>query len=126
VSTTTVLTPAEVLADLIAEGVRRRQGGVGVLVRDVPAPDPNRLLRALAELRDEGMDLRIAYLREGGLAAAEEAGFNADNFSTAVETAEIWRNKRDLTGAEGHPGAPGSRRGGGPERGAGTLVADAR
>ena len=95
-SATTVLTPAEVLADLIAEGVRRRQGAVGVLVRDVPAPDPNRLLRALAELRDEGIDLRIAYLREGGLAAAQEAGLNDDTFSTQVERAEVWRNERDL------------------------------
>ena len=95
-SAATVLTPAEVLADLIAEGVRRRQGAVGVLVRDVPAPDPNRLLRALAELRDEGIDLRIAYLREGGLAAAREAGFNDENFSTQVERAEVWRNQRDL------------------------------
>jgi hypothetical protein len=63
------LTPPKVLADLIAEGVRRRKGAVGVLVRDVPAPDPNRLLRALATLHDEGIELRIAYLREGGQAA---------------------------------------------------------
>ena len=62
------------LADLIAEGVRRREGAVGVLVRDVPAPDPNRLLHALAELRDEGIELRIAYLREGGQAAAHGGG----------------------------------------------------
>lgn len=72
------LTPAEVLADLIAEGVRRQQGAVGVLVRDVPAPDPTRLLKALARLRDEGIDLRIAYLREGGQAAATQAGFDSD------------------------------------------------
>ncbi len=90
------LTPAEVLADLIAEGVRRRQGAVGVLVRDVPAPDPVRLLRALAALRDEGMDLRIAYLREDGQAAAKGAGFDGDDFSTEVEQAERWRNERDL------------------------------
>jgi hypothetical protein len=90
------LTPAEVLADLIAEGVRRRDGAVGVLVRDVPAPDPNRLLHALATLRHEGIDLRIAYLREGGQAAAKGAGFDDDAFSTAVEQAERWRNARDL------------------------------
>ncbi len=89
--------PAEVLADLIAEGVRRRQGAVGVLVRDVPAPDPNRLLHSLAALRDEGMDLRIAYLREGGQAAATDAGFDGDSFSTEVEQAERWRNDRDLS-----------------------------
>lgn len=90
------LTPAEVLADLIAEGVRRRQGGVGVLVRDVPAPDPNRLLQALASLRNEGFELRIAYLREGGQAAATGAGFTDGLFSTEIEQAERWRNERDL------------------------------
>jgi Helicase HerA, central domain len=89
-------TPAEVLADLIVEGIRRRHGAVGVLVRDVPAPEPNRLMRALAALRDDGTDLRIAYLREGGQAAAKAAGFVADCFSTEVEQAERWRNERDL------------------------------
>jgi hypothetical protein len=93
---TTGLTPAEVLADLIAEGVRRREGAVGVLVRDVPAPDPNRLLHALAALRSEGMELRIAYLREGGQAAAKDAGFDSGVFSAEVEQAERWRNDRDL------------------------------
>ena len=91
-----VLTPTEVLADLIAEGVRLRVGAVGVLVRDVPAPDPDRLLRALAALRDEGIQLRIAYLREGGEAAAKGLGFDGDAFSTQVEQAERWRNERDL------------------------------
>lgn len=91
------LTPAEVLADLIAEAVRRRQGAVGVLVRDVPAPDPNRLMQVLATLRDEGIELRIAYLREGGQAAAKDSGFKSDTFSTEVEQAERWRNDRDLS-----------------------------
>jgi hypothetical protein len=90
------LTPAEVLADLIAEGVRRQQGAVGVLVRDVPAPDPIRLLKALARLRDEGIDLRIAYLREGGQAAAADASFDKETFSAQVEQAERWRNDREL------------------------------
>lgn len=96
-TTTAALTPAEVLADLIAEAVRARNGAVGVLVRDVPAPDPNRLVRALAKLRDEGMELRVAYLRDGGQAAATEAGFTADEFSAEVEGAERWRNDRGLT-----------------------------
>lgn len=87
---------AEVLADLIAEGVRRQQGAVGVLVRDVPAPDPARLLKTLAGLRDEGIDMRIAYLREGGQAAAAAAGLDASLFTTEVEQAERWRNDRDL------------------------------
>src|SRR5438067_13172706 len=91
------LTPPEVLADLIAEGVRRRRGAVGVLVRDVPAPDPDRLLNALAALRTEGIDLRIAYLREGGQAAADAAGFDGGAFSTEVQQAERWRNDRELS-----------------------------
>jgi hypothetical protein len=77
-------------------GARRRQGAVGVLVRDVPAPDPDRLLSALAALRDEGIELRIAYLREGGQAAAKKAGFNGGDFSIEVEQAERWRNDREL------------------------------
>ena len=88
-----VLTPTEVLADLIAEGVRLRVGAVGVLVGDVPAPDPDRLLRALAALRDEGIQLRIAYLREGGEAAAKGLGFDGDVFSTQVEQAERWAER---------------------------------
>jgi len=95
-SVSTELTPAEVLADLIAEAVRRQEGAVGVLVRDVPAADPNRLLSALANLRDEGIDLRIAYLRDGGKDAARDAGFHHSVFSTQVEQAERWRNERDL------------------------------
>lgn len=90
------LTAGQVLADLIAEGVRRQQGAVGVLVRDVPAPDPERLLNALAKLREEGIDLRIAYLREGGLPAAAAAGLDGAVFASEVERAEQWRNDRDL------------------------------
>lgn len=76
--------------------MRGLQGAVGVLVRDVPSPDPTRLLQSLAILRDEGVDLRIAYLREGGHAAASDAGFGPEDFSTEVEQAERWRNDRDL------------------------------
>lgn len=61
-----------------------------------PRPIQDRLLRALAALRDEGILLRIAYLREGGQAAATAAGFNGDDFSTEVEQAERWRNDRGL------------------------------
>lgn len=93
---TAVPTPSEVLAELIGEGVRLREGAIGVLVRDVPGPDPERLLRVLAELRDEGVELRVAYLREGGGAAAKAAGFDGGDFSTEIEQAERWRNDRDL------------------------------
>lgn len=94
---TATSTPTEVLAELIGEGIRQRKGAVGVLVRDVPAPDPERLLRVLAALREEGVDLRVAYLREGGAEAAKAAGFDGGEFSTEVEQAERWRNQRDLT-----------------------------
>jgi hypothetical protein len=93
---TTIPTPSEVLAELIGEGVRLREGAIGVLVRDVPGPDPGRLLHVLAELRDEGVDLRVAYLRDGGAAAAQEGRFDGDDFSTEIEQAERWRNDRDL------------------------------
>lgn len=91
------LSHAEVLADLIAEGIRHRRGAVGILVRDVPAPDPNRLLHSLAKLREEGIDLKIAYLREGGRTAAAEADLDGDAFSTEIEQAERWRNDGQLS-----------------------------
>ncbi len=90
------LAPPDVLADLIAESVRTRHGAVGALVRDVPAPDPGRLLSALVGLRDEGLALRVAYLRPGGQAAAAVVGLDAGEFSTEVEQAERWRNERGL------------------------------
>jgi hypothetical protein len=71
---------------------------MGVLVRDVPAPDPERLLHALCALRDEGIDLRVAYLRPVGAAAAAAAGFDDETFSTDIEQAERWRNDREISG----------------------------
>ena len=90
------LASSDVLADLVAESVRTREGAVGVLVQDVPAPDPGRLLGALAGIRDEGLGLRIAYLRPGGQSAADKVGFEEAEFSTEVEQAEQWRNERGL------------------------------
>lgn len=91
------MTPARLLAELIGEAVRSHVGSVGVLVRDVSPPDPTHLLQLLSSLRrDEGVDLRIAYLREGGSAAAKSLGLDSQVFSCEVEQAERWRNDRDL------------------------------
>lgn len=92
------ITQAELLADLIAEAIRANKGAVGVLIRDVPAPDPHRMLSALLALRDEVGDLRVAYLREGGKEAAEDLGVPEEIFSHEVEQAERWRNDPDLKG----------------------------
>ena len=89
------LTPAEVLADLIAEGVRRRRAP-WCAVRDVPAPDPIGCSMRWPRCATRASSCRIAYLREGGQAAAEDAGFTDGVFSTEIEQAERWRNERDL------------------------------
>lgn len=88
---------AELLAELIAEAIRRNVGAVGVLVRDVPAPDPRAMLTSLMALKEkEGIDLRIAYLRPGGKEVAEELSLDPQIFSHEIEQAERWRNTRDL------------------------------
>lgn len=93
---TTHLTPSELISELVAEVVRGSVGAIGVIVRDVPAPDPGQLLDKLMSLREEGLDLRIAYLLSGGKAAADERGIAPEIFSAEVEQAERWRNERDL------------------------------
>ena len=91
-------TSAQVLSELISEAVRRHEGAVGVVVRDVLAPDPKVLLQRLKVMHDEEgfPELRVAYLQPDGQDAAREAGVDNDVFSTEVEQAERWRNERDL------------------------------
>lgn len=91
------LTLNGLVSDLVTEAVRRNAGAVGVLVRDVPAPDPKRLIGKLETLREEErVELRIAYLLPEGEEAAREIGIGSDIFSHEVEQAERWRNERDL------------------------------
>lgn len=93
----TTLTHTELLSELIAEAVREHVGSVGVLVRDVPAPDPLRLIDRLTALSNETeVPFKIAYLRPGGPEAAAELGLDAETFSIEVEQAERWRNQRAL------------------------------
>lgn len=88
---------AVLLAELISAAVRDHVGSVGVIVRDVLAPDPETLLTSLKKLHDESdPPLRVAHLINGEAAAAKTAGFDNSTFSTAVEQAERWRNQRDL------------------------------
>lgn len=91
-------TGAALLADLVTEAIRSNVGNVGVLVRDVPSPDPRRLLQRLKALREEeGVDLRIAYLRPGGREAAESLRLDTDFFDDRVEQAERWRNDPSMS-----------------------------
>ena len=89
-------TQAELLADLVAEAVRRSVGSVGVLVRDVSAPDPRRMLTKFVALKKEGVDLRIAYLRPGAEKTARELKIPKGTFSSELEQAERWRNDPNL------------------------------
>lgn len=86
---------AALMAELLITAVREAQGIPGVLVRDVYL-EPEAMLTRLQALRDEGIDLRIAYLNPDAAQAASRAGIPDDVFSTQVEDAERWRNEAGL------------------------------
>lgn len=92
------LNPSQLLSELVADALRPHAGGIGVMVRDVPSPDPKVLLERLKSMHEEEgfTDLRIAYLRDEPEAAGVEVGLGADVLSTEVEQAERWRNDRNL------------------------------
>jgi hypothetical protein len=83
------------MADLLISAVREAQGIPGVLVRDLYL-DPDAVLTRLQALRNEGVDLRIAYLKPDAAPAAVRAGVPTEVFSTDVEDAELWRNEKEL------------------------------
>ena len=85
------------VSELTAEAVRGSVGSLGLLVRDVPEPDAGHLLQRLNHLREaEGLDLRVAYLREGGEESIEKMALDKAVFSHEIERAEGWRNERAL------------------------------
>jgi len=86
----------DLVAELLATEIRSLSGAVGVLIQDVPHLAPLAVLQALKVAMDDGVDLRIAYVAEGGQAAANQVGFAADVFSPDVQQAERWRNERGL------------------------------
>ena len=86
---------ATLTAELLAEAIRNAQGNTGVLVRDLHL-DAAAVFRQLRLLRDDGLDLRIAYLNPTAAEAADNAGIPSDEFDTSVEQAERWRNQRGL------------------------------
>ena len=97
-SATTTDTPspgATLTAELLAEAIGNAQGNTGVLVRDLSL-HAGSVLAQFGELRDEGLDLRIAYLDPAAAEEADRVGIPSDEFDTSVEQAERWRNQRDL------------------------------
>lgn len=86
---------ATLMAELLNTAIREAQGIPGVLVRDIYL-DPYAVLTRLQALRDEGVDLRIAYLNADAAPAAAAAGIPAEVFSNEVEDAERWRNEVGL------------------------------
>ena len=86
---------ATLTAELLAEAIRNAQGNTGVLVRDLHL-DAAAVFGQLQLLRDDGLDLRIAYLNPTAAEAADRAGIPSDEFDTSVEQAERWRNQRGL------------------------------
>lgn len=87
---------AGLVAQLMGEALREAQGQTGVLVRDLPHLDADEILRELASLLAQNVDLRIAYLSPDAEKAASDAGIPDEVFTTLVEKAESWRNTRDL------------------------------
>lgn len=96
-STTQALTESALIAQLVRAAVQNHVGSVGVIVRDVPPPDPEVLLAELKELHeDEQPELRIAFLRPEVADVAKAVGLDDNIFSTEIEQAERWRNERGL------------------------------
>jgi hypothetical protein len=97
VSTTQRLTEPALIAQLVGAAVQNHVGSVGVIVRDVPAPDPETLLAELKEMHEaQQPELRVAFLRPETAEAAKAVGLNDDVFSIEIEQAERWRNERGL------------------------------
>jgi hypothetical protein len=92
----TTLNESTVVAQLLGEALRQAQGQPGVLIRDLPHLEAGPVLDEIARLLDQDIDLRVAYLDDGAKASAKAAGIPDSIFSTRIEDAEAWRNKRDL------------------------------
>ena len=86
---------ATLTAELLAEAIRGAHGNTGVFVRDLHL-HAAAVLMQLRVLRDDGLDLRIAYLDPAAMEAANAARIPSDEFDTSVEQAERWRNQRGL------------------------------
>jgi hypothetical protein len=88
---------ATLVSRLLGEAIREAQGRPGVLVRDVPHLDADAVLTELEAVRNQDIDLRIAYLNPTAAVAARRAGIPQSIFTTKVEDAERWRNTPGLT-----------------------------
>lgn len=91
------MTLHELVADLLAEEITdsSASGALGVLV-EVPQLQADSAIPALKSVIDAGVDLRLAYLLDGGESAGAAAGLTDDIFDVSVERAEKWRNERGL------------------------------
>lgn len=96
-STADTLTEPKLIAQLVRAAIQNHIGSVGVIVRDVPAPDPETLLAELKALHEaEQPELRIAFLQPEVADTATALGLGDDVFSAEIEQAERWRNERGL------------------------------
>lgn len=87
---------AEILtAELLAAAIRNAEGNTGILVRDLQL-DAAAVIEQLSDLREAGLDLRVAYLNPAAAEFADDAEFPSDEFDTSVEQAERWRNEKGL------------------------------
>src|SRR5258705_10837084 len=90
-TTATALSAPELLAELVAEAIGDKVGSLGVLVRDVPPPDPKHLLERLDSMRrEQGIDMRVAYLRSGGAGSAKKLSLGPQPGSGSRCKPESW------------------------------------
>lgn len=93
----TPIDEAALVAQILGEALREAQGCPGVLVHDVPHLDADEVLTQLEAVRNQDIDLRIAYLNPVAAAAAHRSGIPESMFTVKVEDAERWRNTPDLS-----------------------------
>lgn len=87
------LSNPELVSTLIAGAVQQMQGGVGVVVREIPEADLSMLLSQLGEFDQK---IHLAYLLPSG-GDDSQTHPNVD-LAFDVESAERWRNERGLEG----------------------------
>ena len=89
-------TVSEIMAELVVEAIRENVGAVGFMVRDVPPPDPGKLIATLKPFREEGIEFRIAWISSMEEWRPRRKLGSGPTPPTQIEQAERWRNQRDL------------------------------
>ncbi len=90
-------TPAELIADAIAECIREGKNEYGILITSLTGFNIERVIRKVGDIRTSGAKIRLAVQGFGDpnhlKNIATEAGFSVpDEFDTTLRAAGRWRN----------------------------------